>query len=69
MNFRIIPTPNFERSAKRLSKKYRSLKNELAELNRLILSNPHAGTPIGKGAYKVRLAVKSKGKGKVGECA
>ena len=66
MNFRIIPTPNFERSAKRLSKKYHSLKNELTELSRLILANPNSGTPIGKGAYKVRLAVKSKGKGKNG---
>ncbi len=30
------------------------------------MSNPIQGTPLGKGAYKIRLAVKSNGKGKSG---
>jgi len=66
MNYRIVLTRNFEKEAKRFLKKYPSLKKELSELNKLLISNPHLGTPIGKGAFKIRLAVKSKGKGKSG---
>jgi mRNA-degrading endonuclease RelE of RelBE toxin-antitoxin system len=66
MNYRIILTDNFQKEAKRFLKKYPSLKNELAELNNLLLSNPQLGSPIGKNAFKIRLAVKSKGKGKSG---
>lgn len=66
MNFRILVTRNFQKEAKRLAKKYPSLKNELSELSTQLLSNPFIGTPIGKSAYKIRLAVKSKGKGKSG---
>ncbi len=66
MNYRIFTTVNFEKEAKKLVKKYLSLKGELAELNKQLLANPTQGTPIGKGAYKIRLAVRSKGKGKSG---
>jgi hypothetical protein len=66
MNYRLFVTHNFEKEAKRLVKKYASLKQELAELQNQLLSNPKQGTPIGKGAYKIRLAVNSKGKGKSG---
>jgi hypothetical protein len=66
MKCRIYVTRNFEKEAKRLVKKYASLKNELAELNKQLLSNPLQGTPLGRNAYKIRLAVKSKGKGKSG---
>ncbi len=66
MSNRIILTRNFEKEAKRFIKKYPSLTQELAELNKQLLANPHSGIPIGRGAYKIRLAVKSKGKGKSG---
>jgi hypothetical protein len=66
MNYRILVTRNFEKEAKRLVKKYISLKSELSELNNQLLLNPFLGTPIGSNAYKIRLAVKSKGKGKSG---
>ena len=66
MNYRIFTTVNFEKEAKKLVKKYVSLKSELAELNKQLLANPFQGIPLGKNAYKIRLAVKSKGKGKSG---
>jgi len=66
MNVNVIPTPNFKREAKKLIKKYRSLKGELAELTAELLSDPHKGTRIRENVYKIRVAVKSKGKGKSG---
>ncbi len=64
MNVNVVPTSNFERKAKKLIKKYRSLKGELAELTAELKSDPRKGTHIRENVYKIRLAVKSKGKGK-----
>ena len=47
-------------------KKYKSLASELLELEEGLCQNPVMGTPIGRSRYKIRLAVKSKGKGKSG---
>jgi len=66
MNYRIIATKNFERKLKRLVKKFPSLKNDLKKLEISLYSNPKLGIPIGKNAHKIRLAVKSKAKGKSG---
>ena len=56
----------FERNSKRLSKKYSSLADEIEELAEELCTNPTKGTPIGRSCYKIRLAIKSKGKGKSG---
>jgi mRNA-degrading endonuclease RelE of RelBE toxin-antitoxin system len=66
MSYNVIPTATFKSHAKRLIKKYPSLKKELVELNTLLCLQPDLGTPLGNNTYKVRLAVKSKGKGKSG---
>lgn len=66
MNVEIILIPDFEREAKKLVKKYRSLKGELTRLLSELKENPKMGTLIRKDVYKIRLAVKSKGKGKSG---
>ncbi len=66
MNVNVVPTSNFERKAKKLIKKYRSLKGELAELTAELESEPRKGTHIRENVYKIRLAVKSKGRGKSG---
>jgi mRNA-degrading endonuclease RelE of RelBE toxin-antitoxin system len=66
MSYRIIAVPSFSRDAKRLSKKYVSLKGELQTLQGELLQNPRLGTLIRENTYKIRLAVKSKGKGKSG---
>jgi mRNA-degrading endonuclease RelE of RelBE toxin-antitoxin system len=66
MNYSVIPIDKFKKEAKRLVKKYPSLKAELIELNDILSQNPTVGTPLGNNAYKIRLAIRSKGKGKSG---
>lgn len=52
--------------AKRLSRKYASFKNDLEPLQQLLIANPAFGVSLGNNIYKIRLAIKSKGKGKSG---
>jgi len=66
MNYRVKTISVFERQAKRLIKKYPSLKREIAELVESLKQNPEQGTSLGNHCYKVRLAIASKGKGKSG---
>lgn len=57
-------TSAFQKQASRLIKKYASLTKELEHLETLLEKTPNYGTPLGKNCFKIRLAVKSKGKGK-----
>ena len=66
MNFSIIPTDKFKKEAKRLIKKFPSLKQELSDLSDTLSKTPATGTSLGNETYKIRLAIKSKGKGKSG---
>lgn len=66
MSFKVIAADNFKKEAKRLFKKYRSLKTELEVLGKELSEKPTLGTPLGHDVYKIRLAVASKGKGKSG---
>ncbi|MBS1939319.1 MAG: hypothetical protein JST38_00365 [Bacteroidetes bacterium] len=66
MSFEVVPIPEFVKELKRLAKKYRSLKVEMDALGDELAKHPHMGTPIGNDCYKIRLAIKSKGKGKSG---
>lgn len=56
----------FIKKAKVYKKKYLSLVEDLYELEEKLLENPQQGTDLGAGLYKIRLAIKSKGKGKSG---
>jgi mRNA-degrading endonuclease RelE of RelBE toxin-antitoxin system len=47
-------------------KKFSSLNKELIQLEDELIDNPRLGKPLGQDSYKIRLAVKSKGKGKSG---
>ena len=64
MNYKVESTESFKRQLKRLLKKYPSLKNETAWLIGTLEQTPEFGTSIGKGCYKIRLSIASKGKGK-----
>jgi mRNA-degrading endonuclease RelE of RelBE toxin-antitoxin system len=66
MKSNIIVLESFKKNAKRLLKKYLSLKDELQELQQQLLQNARMGIQIKENVYKIRLAVKSKGKGKSG---
>ena len=56
----------FQKEFKRLLKKYPSLKGDLTKLRETLNTDPKTGTPLGNNTYKIRLAIKSKGKGKSG---
>ena len=66
MSYRVKSIEVFERQAKRLIRKYPSLREELITLVQALKEEPDQGTAIGKSCYKIRLAIKSKGKGKSG---
>jgi mRNA-degrading endonuclease RelE of RelBE toxin-antitoxin system len=66
MSFNIVVTPPFEKELKRLAKKHLSLKNDLRLLAVSLKQNPEQGTPLGEDCYKIRLAISSKNRGKLG---
>ena len=66
MSYKVKSLKVFERQAKKLIKKYPSLKNEIRDLSNLLKEDPTQGIPLGKNCYKIRVAIKSKGKGKSG---
>jgi mRNA-degrading endonuclease RelE of RelBE toxin-antitoxin system len=62
VKFSVYYTPEFEKQLKKLSKKYKSLPKDLAELVKQLEENPETGTPLGNNCYKIRLAIASKQK-------
>ncbi len=66
MSYKIETIPNFDKELKRLAKKYKSIKNDIISLSEELQDNPKSGTSLGYNCYKIRLAIKSKGKGKSG---
>jgi len=59
-------TEHFRKEFKRISKKYASLPSDMKDLVNSLKDNPTMGTPLGNDVYKIRLAIKSKNKGKSG---
>ena len=67
MSYNVKTIVVFERQAKRLVKKYSSLKSELLQLIQLLKETPQKqGISLGNNCYKIRIAIASKGKGKSG---
>lgn len=66
MNLKIELTSKFKRKAKALQKKFPSFKQELEALITALETDPTQGTSIKHHCYKIRLSIKSKGKGKSG---
>lgn len=66
MSFKILTIPPFNKQLKRLAKKYPSIKQDFAKLLETLKSNPIQGVEIKENCFKVRLAIKSKGRGKSG---
>ena len=64
MSYEIIPERSFLREVKRLSKRYKSLKQDLKKLGEELHANPYLGADLGGGVRKVRMAIASKHKGK-----
>ena len=66
MSYKLYITSTFEKAAKRLYRKHKSLKSDLTELFGDLSKNPIQGTSLGNDCYKIRLKIKSKNKGKSG---
>lgn len=66
MTYNVVTVASFRKAAKKLLKKYPSLKDDLAILGQHLSANPTIGTSLGNSCYKIRLAITSKGKGKSG---
>jgi mRNA-degrading endonuclease RelE of RelBE toxin-antitoxin system len=66
MNFDVQTTPHFQKSLKRLVKKYPFLRGKYAQLIAKLEKEPENEIPLGKKCFKIRIAIESKGKGKSG---
>ncbi len=66
MKYNVITIPPFDRQLKKLAKKFPSLKKEYAILIESLENEPAQGTLLTNNCYKIRFAIKSKGKGKSG---
>lgn len=62
----IVATSLFLKCAKPLAKRYRSFNDDYQNFLKELDENPHGGINLGNGFFKVRMAIKSKGKGKSG---
>ena len=56
----------FAKEAKRLNKKYHSFAQDLREFRDSLIENPLQGVEIAQRIRKIRMPIKSKGKGKSG---
>ena len=65
-NITISVSDDFAKEAKRLAKKYPSFKQDYKDFLVSIKNNPLQGDEITKNIRKIRIAIKSKGKGKSG---
>jgi mRNA-degrading endonuclease RelE of RelBE toxin-antitoxin system len=63
---KVLTIPEFDKSLKKLSRKFHSLKEEYQEFIEKTERENIQRCSLGNGFYKARLSVKSKGKGKRG---
>ncbi len=63
---KVFTIPEFDKSLKRLSKKFPSLKDEFLDFIEKTENENVQGISLGNDFYKARISVQSKGKGKSG---
>lgn len=64
MECRITVSDTFLHRLKKLSKRYKSLRQDVENLGKELRENPLLGVDLGNNLRKIRLAITSKGKGK-----
>ena len=64
MKYEFYSTQEFIKELKTLSKKYKSLKDDLKKLQEEFVANPNLGISLGDGLRKIRLNITSKNTGK-----
>lgn len=62
--YEVIATTFFQKNVKELLKKYTSIVDDVSNLIEQLSQTPDLGDALGGDIYKVRLKIKSKGKGK-----
>ncbi len=62
--YEIRTISSFDKQIKALSKKYKSIKDDLLNIAKQVSENPTCGTLLFDNVYKIRMQIKSKGKGK-----
>jgi hypothetical protein len=63
---KIIVRQSFQKQAKKLAKRYKSLPVDIQKTVNNLKENSTLGTSLGGNVYKIRLAISSKNKGKSG---
>ena len=66
MKYEFYSIQEFIKELKTLSKKYKSLKDDLKKLQEEFVANPNLGISLGDGLRKIRLNITSKNTGKSG---
>lgn len=66
MSYSIVLTEGFKKEFKQLEKKYNSLKSDVADLGQLLKEDSTTGISLGNNCYKIRMGIRSKGRGKSG---
>ena len=66
MKYEFYSTQEFIKELKILSKKYKSLKDDVKKLQEEFVANPNLGISLGDGLRKIRLNITSKNTGKSG---
>lgn len=66
MSYVINPHKTFLVEAKQLKKRYRSFNDDLEDFKKGLQENPFQGAELCPGIRKIRMSIKSKGRGKSG---
>ncbi len=66
MNYKVFSIKEFDKQFKVLVKKYPSLKGQLNLLADKLSISPAVGIALGHNCYKIKIPIKSKGRGKRG---
>ncbi|TFF35987.1 type II toxin-antitoxin system RelE/ParE family toxin [Mucilaginibacter psychrotolerans] len=66
MSYEIVTTPEFDREVKRIAKKHKAIKADIAKLITALELNPTKGIDLGGDFYKIRLSISGTNKGKSG---
>ena len=66
MSYEISRHSEFDRSIKRLAKRYRSIADDYEDFLESLQKNPYQGAELCPGVRKIRMSIASKGRGKAG---
>ena len=66
MGITVVPTEDFIKDLKHISKKHKGILSDIAKLSAKLKMNPKMGINLGQNVYKIRLPISGTNKGKSG---